>query len=196
MMWEENDDYSKTISLVAYEVESIKKAYFTLGKLKEEFYRNLEEINICPSFFSEALDGLRYKVVVGTAKLLDKSSGNFISMLNKGEQERKSDVDLHKNIIYVKKKLAQFDDIRKKVNTSRDHYFAHLDRISFNEEIPDNMIDLFNENEYKKLGELLDFLWDTLNYIFKHCSGDKLPELVLLDDLPKLIEKLKSKSTI
>ena len=85
--WDDLDNYLKIVSLVAYEIESIIRAHFQLGQLKEALDNNLEVMNIGASFFYEAYNALEYKVYVGTIKIFDKfGSANLNALLNQAEQ--------------------------------------------------------------------------------------------------------------
>lgn len=187
--WDELDEYLQLVSLVAYEVERIKKAHFQLINLVQMFNEHLDLVNIAPAFFSEALDALEYKVIVGTVRLYNKGSASLMKLLCKAENRRPLNSNLHKFVLERKKRLEEIDILINPLETARDHYLAHLDQRAFDGVDPE--INFWNSELNENIVALLDFAKSTLSGIFTHCGKSLPPEFPLYCDLQKLIDKMK-----
>lgn len=190
--WDNLDEYLKLVSLIAYEVESIKRANFQYKNFIDSAKENIDIMNISPSFFSEVISSFEYKVIVGFLKIFDLSgSASLPKLLNQCEQQKKKNSTLHKFILNAKQQLELINSFVEKLRPTRDMMLAHLDKKAFKEdgeEVPS--IERFDLDEIDKW---LDTAYNMLCKIFELENEDPPPQMPLIDDFPKLVSNIRSK---
>ena len=190
--WDNLDEYLKVVSLIAYEVESVKKANFQYKNFLDSAKENINIMNISPNFFSEVISSFRYKVIVGFLKIFDHSgSASLPSLLNQAEQQKKKNSLLHSFVLGAKQQLESSNSFTDKLRPSRDKVLAHLDKRAFkedNEEVPP-----IERTDLDTIDKWLDIAYEILNKIFELENETPPPQMPLIDDFPRLVNIIKSK---
>ena len=187
--WDNYDIYQKHLTMVAYEIECViecSKHY--QGLIKEIENDGLDIVNIAPSFFSEIINSFKYKIVVASRKLFDDTGrGNFKSLLNSKTLNNKYYGKIRKICELSLKNLETYDDILQMIRIDRNKYYGHLEMNFFAGIISD---EIFDEQNFKKLNQLLEWAWSVVCQIMKMCNAS-IPSKVYNIDVNKLFIKLK-----
>lgn len=187
--WDDYDIYQKHVTMVAYEVETIIECCKHYKSLINEIDNNgLDVVNIAPSFFSEIISSLEYKIIVGTRKIFDDiGSGNFKKLLNSRSLNEKYYNKLKDIFKQSLEELKKYDDIMEMIKNDRNKYYGHLERNFFAGIITNK---IFEKQNFNKLNKLLDWAWHILSKIMQMCDAF-IPEKVYNIDVNKLFAKLK-----
>ena len=190
--WDTLDEYLKLVSLIAYEVESVKRANFQYKNFIDSVKENIDIMNISPSFFGEIISSLEYKVIIGFLKIFDHSgSASLPKLLNQAEQQKNKNNILHKFILEAKQQLETINSFVDKLRPTRDKILAHLDKKAFkedNEEVPP-----IERSDLDEIDKWLDTAYNMLCKIFELENEDPPPRMPLIDDFPRLVSIIRSK---
>lgn len=187
--WDNYDIYQKHLTMVAYEIESIIECCKHYKSLINEIENNgLDVINIAPSFFSEIINSFKYKIIVATRKIFDdSSSGNFKKLLNSKKLNNQYYGKIENICKLSLKELKNYDDILQIIKDDRNKYYGHLQINFFAGIISD---EIFDEQNFNKLNQLLNWAWNVLHQIMQMCNAS-IPSKFYNIDVNKLFEKLK-----
>lgn len=187
--WDNYDIHQKHLTMVAYEIESVIECCKHYKGLINEIENNgLDVINLAPSFFSEIINSFKYKIIVASRKLFDeRSSGNFIKLLNSKELNNKYYSKIKNVCKHSLKELKSYDDILKIIKNDRNKYYGHLELNFFDGKISD---EIFDEQNFNKLIQLLEWAWNVVCQIMKMCNAS-IPTKIYNIDVYNLFRKLK-----
>lgn len=183
--WDEMDDFLRTVSLVHWQTEDTLKCYYQLKNTFSCFDKDLDKINLAPSFFSTAVEAMRYQIIVGTAKLFDYSgTAGIPRILNQGEQNPTYRDSLKCFITKRQTEYKQFEREIRLLRIERDQFYAHLDKRFL---LNGGQEATFLWDDFEKM---LIWALDTLSEILQIC-GVYVPSIPITLDLQNLLDKIQ-----
>ena len=188
--WNEFDKFTKNGSLVVYEIQRTQNALKLYQSLSDHFETDLDLINIAPSFFTETLWALEYKIIVGTTRFFydsrDKGSLCLKQLLTKAKRKYPQNASLQE---YADARLLELSVLdAEDLKTLRDKYYAHLDEQAFSEHK-----NILSDFDAKAISDLLEYADKTLRGLFDLADVYLPAPMPFHDDLDKLFAKLKTK---
>lgn len=186
--WDKMNDYQMQISMLAHIVERALKCYDHLNDFLGFMDTNLNEMNIAPSFLTECLDSMRYKLIMLSARVFDESRDaiGIMKIFNMGEQmPQYPSIKVLKRDIEIE--YAKYTEEIKNLRTLRDKEYAHTDK-----KFLLNQIEIETANLLENLGGMLNWAWQALNRLM-HCTGATLVDLFPTHkDFSKMINLIKN----